>query len=1198
MNFNMSTTTSTINCADVNNFYDDGGSAGNHSTTINITHVFKPATTGKYLQVTFNSFSLGWNNGSKYFYLEIYDGSSINSKLLYRFCSNYCTDPSSLPITVSATNAEGALTFYFNKVASPTNTSTGWAAVISCIDPTNSTWNGATSTNWNTASNWTPNIVPDQRTNVTIPSGPSNQPFIQDAYNAYCRNLTIENGASLTYSIAGSSSYAFTIFGNITVNGAFQRSGSSLQFVSICGGTSSDYATISGTGNMSYVPLKVGIRDVSSNPLFSGYYKLMNNQTIRGLSTTLGAFDMNDYNLTLLHCRIQDADFFQKSGTLSIEGFYDGTTSGQVYINDTYFNEGTGTTYFSAKTYNDWTSLTGNQVVQSGVTFYNLKVRANNGYTCEIGTGTTTNVTVTNNFEIINPSTTQSTGSWVRTNFASGGRLIIGNNCNVNSSGTGGIRLVLLEPIRRNTLGTGFTSSNPLDTIIIYHYTTTTNTAIQNYGNSITFSGTVRYDNSACPTSTVKQIILGTNYNNLEITGNTIPGGLSTCYRELSSNTCINGNLSTDFISSYSCLDATTNNYNLTLNGHWIHKTSTRPFLPRNGTVTFGGTGTQWINTWKIPDDWPNTYPPSNAIAFYFWNLIIDGTDVMYAVNNDYGSYVDNDLTINSGKKLSLICSSGGSNKAFLTYGNFINNGNLNCEYNSYYFTMRNYSSPGPNTISGSGTFTFVGINAKGNITQTSNLNSFHSLLIDATYTYSVNSGLNINFDKYISYQANFTNNGTFTLNNNCTLTTSGHWTNNSTFNSNQSTVIFNGNVQQNIKTNCTSSIGSGNSFYNLTINNSSSTGLNISTANNHLALDNNLTFTDGHIISASDKLVIFKSTSSYNSASDISNISGPVRKIGNSTFTFPTGKNSSFHPIGISAPSNATDHFTAEYFWANPQTAYGTAKDASIDHLSKLEYWILDRTNGISNVSVTLSWDTASVVSSGYIDDLIVTRWNGTQWNDHGNSCSSSCPGTINDGNLTTSSTVSSFSPFTLASKSAFNPLPIDLLKFEALKKSNYNHIFWVTVNEINSDYYILEKSSDMKQWSFLDKINSKNNESENYYESYDYSPYKSTNYYKLTQFDRDLNSKSYYLTIFNKNITDFCKYIFEERKIIFDFEVIGNNHKYFIINSLGSIIESEIVKVPTIEMSNNKYRSGLYYLYIYNSSNELIDKEIITIY
>jgi hypothetical protein len=74
-------------------------------------------------------------------------------------------------------------------------------------------WTGATSTAWNTATNWSPNGVPGTTTDVYISSTPSNQPIITST-SAVCNNLTIASGAILTIA----PQQALTINGTLTNN--------------------------------------------------------------------------------------------------------------------------------------------------------------------------------------------------------------------------------------------------------------------------------------------------------------------------------------------------------------------------------------------------------------------------------------------------------------------------------------------------------------------------------------------------------------------------------------------------------------------------------------------------------------------------------------------------------------------------------------------------------------------------------------------------------------------------------------------------------------------------------------------------------------------------------------------------------------------------------------------------------------------
>jgi len=58
-------------------------------------------------------------------------------------------------------------------------------------------WTGTVSTSWTNGSNWSTGVVPTQGDDVTIPSGTPYSPVISSGY-AYCYNLTIQSGATLT----------------------------------------------------------------------------------------------------------------------------------------------------------------------------------------------------------------------------------------------------------------------------------------------------------------------------------------------------------------------------------------------------------------------------------------------------------------------------------------------------------------------------------------------------------------------------------------------------------------------------------------------------------------------------------------------------------------------------------------------------------------------------------------------------------------------------------------------------------------------------------------------------------------------------------------------------------------------------------------------------------------------------------------
>lgn len=103
----------------------DPGSTGDYGDNQDFTYTICPSTPGAKLQALFTSFS----TESCCDYLTIYDGSSTSAPTLGTY--NGTNSPGTVQATPS--NPTGCLTFVFHSDISIT--STGWEAVLSCIQP-------------------------------------------------------------------------------------------------------------------------------------------------------------------------------------------------------------------------------------------------------------------------------------------------------------------------------------------------------------------------------------------------------------------------------------------------------------------------------------------------------------------------------------------------------------------------------------------------------------------------------------------------------------------------------------------------------------------------------------------------------------------------------------------------------------------------------------------------------------------------------------------------------------------------------------------------------------------------------------------------------------------------------------------------------------------------------------------------------
>lgn len=326
-----------------------------------------------------------------------------------------------------------------------------------------------------------------------------------------------------------------------------------------------------------------------------------------------------------------------------------------------------------------------------------------------------------------------------------------------------------------------------------------------------------------------------------------------------------------------------------------------------------------------------------------------------------------------------------------------------------------------------------------------------------------------------------------------------GDWINDGDFNEHEGLVNLTGNDAQTI-----TSGGTEEEFYDFTVANTNTGGVTIE---DDISVSNLLTFSDGVIYegASTDELVTIEDGANVTGASDASHVDGRVEKIGTMAFDFPVGKNDLYRPISIGIPTVAASGFRAEYFNITPHPTFDiNAIAATIDHVSNCEHWILDRTTPSGDASVTLSWDANSCGVTN-LSDLIVARWDGNSWEDEGSNGTPT--GNNAAGTVTSVANVVTFSPFTLGSISANNPLPISLISFNAAPTDqNTVRLSWQTASEINNDYFTVERSKDAATWEKVLTMNGAGNSSQILsYKDVDYSPYWGTSYYRLLQTDFD---------------------------------------------------------------------------------------------
>ena len=380
-------------------------------------------------------------------------------------------------------------------------------------------------------------------------------------------------------------------------------------------------------------------------------------------------------------------------------------------------------------------------------------------------------------------------------------------------------------------------------------------------------------------------------------------------------------------------------------------------------------------------------------------------------------------------------------------------------------------------------------------------------------------------------------------------------------------------------------------------------------TLNGPSAISGILTLTNGLVSTTSTNLLTLNATATCPvGGNSLSFVNGPLKKIGNSAFVFPVGKpelagpaGGGYRLIGISAPAQITDAFTAEFI-VGSATALGPVssamKSAGLTRVSRCEYWKLDRTSGNSSVNVTLSWNARSNCNVSYVSslpELAIAHFNDVadEWDAFG---ADALTGNTTEGTITWND-VSIFGPFSLASTDFLeNLLPLDVSGFSATARTTDVAIDWMVSNNDEQDEFILERSRDGIRFETLKVVPVKVILFTAAYAEEDKQPFNGWNYYRLRAFDK----------IGKERVSKVVRVWFgreqqirispnpASEKIIVSFAEPSSISEIELVNISGQVLQ----RIQTIQFNNevniSHLQAGMYYLRI-SGKNGLSTKSFI---
>lgn len=163
---------------------------------------------------------------------------------------------------------------------------------------------------------------------------------------------------------------------------------------------------------------------------------------------------------------------------------------------------------------------------------------------------------------------------------------------------------------------------------------------------------------------------------------------------------------------------------------------------------------------------------------------------------------------------------------------------------------------------------------------------------------------------------------------------------------------------------------------------------------------------------------------------------------------------------------------------------------------------------------------------------------------------------------------------------------LPLELLDFYGIQKSNTVDLFWQTVNEVNTAFFLIEKSYDGIHWNEIGNVNSIGIHTEIYNYSFtDESPKNGNNYYRLKQFDIDGSYKIYHIICVE--IKKGNNAIVYYSNGVLSLKEIQDYYKYKLINMNGVTVYEEIILANNHSLETYFIPNGLYVLLLMKADN-----------
>lgn len=357
--------------------------------------------------------------------------------------------------------------------------------------------------------------------------------------------------------------------------------------------------------------------------------------------------------------------------------------------------------------------------------------------------------------------------------------------------------------------------------------------------------------------------------------------------------------------------------------------------------------------------------------------------------------------------------------------------------------------------------------------------------------------------------------------------------------------------------------------------------------------------------------------TATFTGASDAANINGYVKKYGNQAFAFPVGNGSDLRTLIISPPSLTTDAYATAWIPGDPSGNLDpTSPNAGphnvfsygpgINIVSPVGQWDWQTGSGGNlgagttgtGAGLTITVSIPDMTAFGSTPTLRLVGWDGTMW------VNLSGPMGTATGNTENSSLTGTMIAGITAIGIGKNVtiLPLTLESFTITAESCNAILGWKTLNELNTDKFVIEQSTDGTNFKPAASVNASGNPAAS---TYRHAVAQSSGlaYYRLKMIDK--NGSFTYSSV----VTCITKCAADEYVLLYPNPVIANGIIYTSFNTAyqgkailrmtnmqGQVLTDKAIDVTPgsnlVPMPVDKLATGTYYISIITIKGTTIGK------